>query len=172
MAIQAPEAGQEGAERHYVYIVRCGDGSYYTGCTKDVSQRLRRHNGELGGGARYTRTRRPVVLVHCEEFSSLSEARRRERALKRLSRADKELLISAHCTAREQHQGLATGSAAEARTKSRGAARKKKTTATRIDVDELYKSLRKPMPKPTVVHRDRKRYTRKQKHPLPPEEEA
>jgi putative endonuclease len=149
--------------RHYVYIVRCGDGSYYTGCTKNVEGRVRRHNGELRGGARYTRTRRPVVLVHCEEFASLAEARRRERALKRLSRTAKELLIAGH---------LRAGSAAHA-ARARGtqmaAARKK--VSTRIKVDELYKKLRKPMPKPTVVHRDRKCYSRKQKHPRIPEEE-
>ncbi|MBC7187630.1 MAG: GIY-YIG nuclease family protein [Calditrichaeota bacterium] len=149
--------------RHYVYIVRCGDGSFYTGCTKNVEERVRRHNGELHGGARYTRTRRPVVLVHCEEFTSLREARRRERALKRLSRTAKELLIA----------GSSAGGAADTLAQAGGsrisAARKKATT--RIDVDELYKKLRKPMPKPTVVHKDRKRYSRKQKHPRIPEEE-
>ncbi len=162
----ADSARQGKESRHYVYIVRCRDGSYYTGCTKDVAERLRRHNGELPGGARYTRTRRPVVLVHWEECASLTEARRREQALKRLSRTAKESLICAP-RSREHRQRPPTDSSA-----SVGAATHKKKTTTRIKVDELYKSLRKPLPKPTVVHRDRKRYSRKQKHPLPPEEEA
>lgn len=160
---EAESKAQNEPTRHYVYIVRCGDGSFYTGCTKNVEERVRRHNGELHGGARYTRTRRPVVLVHCEEFTSLKEARRREMALKRLSRPAKELLVA----------GSSGGGAADTVARARGrwmsAGRKKATT--RIEVDELYKKLRKPMPKPTVVHKDRKRYSRKQKHPRIPEEE-
>ncbi|MGQ9558930.1 MAG: GIY-YIG nuclease family protein [Candidatus Oleimicrobiaceae bacterium] len=166
MQRRALGAHQGKQPRHYVYIVRCRDGSYYTGCTKDVAERLRRHNGELPGGARYTRTRRPVVLVHWEECASLSEARRREQALKRLSREAKESLICAPCS-RGHRQQRATDSSP-----SEGADIHKKKTTRRIKVDELYKSLRKPLPRPTVVHRDRKRYSRKQKHPLPPEEEA
>ncbi|MGI6737150.1 MAG: GIY-YIG nuclease family protein [Anaerovoracaceae bacterium] len=75
----------------YVYIVECRDGSYYTGWTNDIKARLQAHNE--GRGAKYTRSRRPVHLVHLETFSSRSAALKRERAIKRLSRADKVRLI-------------------------------------------------------------------------------
>lgn len=155
-----------------MYIVRCSDGSFYTGCTKDLQARLRRHNGELPGGARYTRTRRPVVLVFLEEYATLRQARKREQAIKRLSRAAKEALIAnqaAPCTAGANVLQNAGGQDCAI---NLAGGKSKKTTPTRIDLDELYKSLRKPTPKPTVVHRDRRKYSRKQKHPKPPEEET
>ncbi|MDY0058644.1 MAG: GIY-YIG nuclease family protein [Myxococcota bacterium] len=74
-----------------VYLVRCADGSLYTGVTSDLARRLRQH--DAGRGARYTRGRGPVVLVHQEAAASLPAALRRERQIKRLSRARKELLI-------------------------------------------------------------------------------
>lgn len=80
---------------HYVYIVRCADATLYTGYAIDVQKRLREHNAEAGasGGARYTRSRRPVVLVYVESYSSRSEALRRECAIKKLSKTEKEQLI-------------------------------------------------------------------------------
>lgn len=86
---------------HYVYMLRCADGSLYTGYATDIEKRVREHNGEgdtpsqRALGARYTRGRRPVTLVYYEAFSSRSEAMKRECAIKRLSRAEKERLLVA-----------------------------------------------------------------------------
>lgn len=74
-----------------VYILRCGDGSLYTGCTNDLEGRLARH--QAGKGARYTRSRLPVALVFSEPAEGRGEALRREAALKRLSRRLKLQLI-------------------------------------------------------------------------------
>lgn len=77
---------------HYVYILRCNDGSLYTGYTTDLTRRVWKHN-HSNKGAKYTRSRRPVVLVHSESYSSRSDAMKREYAIKQLSRADKLKLI-------------------------------------------------------------------------------
>lgn len=76
----------------FVYIVRCADGSFYTGWTTDISRRLAQHNA--GRGGRYTRTHRPVELVYREEVPDRSAAMRRERALKKLGRVRKEGLVT------------------------------------------------------------------------------
>jgi putative endonuclease len=76
---------------HFVYIVRCADGTLYTGYARDPRARVRVHN--TGRGARYTAGRRPVTLVYAESFESVGDALRREHALKRRSRAEKEALI-------------------------------------------------------------------------------
>jgi len=76
---------------HFVYIVRCRDGTLYTGYARDPLQRTRIHNS--GRGARYTSGRLPVTLAYSESFDSKSEALRREYELKRWSRARKEALI-------------------------------------------------------------------------------
>ena len=75
----------------YVYMLRCGDGSLYTGSTTDVERRLREHQG--GTGARYTRSRPPVTLAYAEEAPDRSTAQRREAAIKKLPRAQKLKLI-------------------------------------------------------------------------------
>ena len=75
----------------YVYMLRCGDGSLYTGSTTDVARRLREHQG--GTGARYTRSRPPVTLAYAEEAPDRSAAQRREAAIKKLPRAQKLKLI-------------------------------------------------------------------------------
>ena len=75
----------------YVYIVRCGDGSLYTGWTTDPQKRLDSHNA--GTGARYTRSRRPVVLVYCEECSTRKDAMSRECRIKKMTREAKRRLI-------------------------------------------------------------------------------
>lgn len=75
----------------YVYMLRCGDGSLYTGSTIDVERRLREHQG--GTGARYTRSRPPVTLAYAEEAPDRSAAQRREAAIKKLPRAQKLKLI-------------------------------------------------------------------------------
>ena len=68
----------------YVYMLRCGDGSLYTGSTTDVARRLREHQN--GTGAKYTRTRPPVSLAYTEEVPDRSTAQRREAAIKKLPR--------------------------------------------------------------------------------------
>ena len=76
---------------YYVYLLRCGDGTLYTGFTNDLARRLAAHNA--GKGAKYTRGRRPVELVYWESFSNKSSALRREYAIKRLPRGQKLALI-------------------------------------------------------------------------------
>ena len=76
-----------------VYILRCGDGTLYTGATVDVAARLSRH--AAGKGARYTRARLPVELVFHEEAEDRSAALRREAEIKRLSRKEKLTLLAA-----------------------------------------------------------------------------
>ena len=77
-----------------VYIVRCADGSLYTGVATNVARRIAEHNGNGTRGARYTRARRPVKVVYQEPAASRSEAGKREYAIKQLSRAAKLLLIA------------------------------------------------------------------------------
>ena len=79
------------SKKHYIYILRCADGTFYTGYSTDPERRARVHNS--GKGAKYTRSRLPVKLVYTEEFDDKSEAMRREYAIKQLSRAEKEKLI-------------------------------------------------------------------------------
>lgn len=75
----------------YVYILRCGDGTLYTGMTDDVERRLAAHRA--GKGAKYTRGRGPLELVYSEPQPDRSAALRREYQIKRLPRADKLRLI-------------------------------------------------------------------------------
>lgn len=80
----------------YVYMLRCGDGSLYTGSTTDVARRLREH--QSGKGAKYTRSHPPVTLAYTEPAADRSAAFRREAAIKRLSRAEKwKLLEKENC---------------------------------------------------------------------------
>lgn len=76
---------------YYVYMVECRDGSLYTGWTTDIETRLGKHN--LGKGAKYTRSRHPVVLRYFETLETKSEAMRREYAIKNLAREEKVKLI-------------------------------------------------------------------------------
>jgi predicted GIY-YIG superfamily endonuclease len=78
----------------YVYIVRCSDHSLYTGIATDVEARLRQHNA--GNGARYTRSRLPVVLVYREAAADRSAASRREYAIKQMTAVDKRRLVQGH----------------------------------------------------------------------------
>ena len=77
---------------YYIYMVRCEDGSHYTGITTDVEKRLEAHRSGLG--AKYTRGRGPLELVHREECGGHSEALKREWAVKHLSREQKLALIA------------------------------------------------------------------------------
>ena len=84
-----PMHGDEG--RWHVYILRCADGSLYTGIAKDSAKRLSEHNA--GRGARYTRSRLPVELVYAETAVDRGSALRREHEIKQLSAAGKRRLI-------------------------------------------------------------------------------
>lgn len=74
-------------------MLRCADGTLYTGVALDVEKRLLQHNGERAGGPKYTRGRRPVQLVWSENAQDRSSAQQREAAIKRLQRRDKLRLI-------------------------------------------------------------------------------
>ena len=95
--------------RWRVYMVRCADGTLYTGVATDVTRRVAEHNGKGKTGARYTRTRRPVKLVYQELAANRSDACKREYRIKQLTRAEKLKLIG---------------------TKARAAAKKRTATTT------------------------------------------
>lgn len=75
----------------YTYVVRCSDGTLYTGWTNDLPKRIAAHNA--GKGAKYTRSRLPVVLVYAECHADKISAMRREYRIKRMTRAEKDALI-------------------------------------------------------------------------------
>lgn len=79
---------------NYTYILECKDGTLYTGWTNNLEKRLKDHND--GKGAKYTKSRRPVVLVYHEEFETKEEAMRREYAIKQMRRIAKEELIGSY----------------------------------------------------------------------------
>ncbi len=76
---------------NWVYMLRCGDGSLYTGWTNDLEHRVKMHSE--GKGSKYTRAHLPVELVYSESYETPTEARSREAKIKRLSRAEKQRLI-------------------------------------------------------------------------------
>ena len=78
----------------FVYLVRCSDGSFYAGVTTDLERRVRQHNGEIVGGANYTRARRPVALAWYEACENRSVAQQREYSVRRLSRREKQRLAA------------------------------------------------------------------------------
>lgn len=86
---------------HFVYIVRCADGTLYTGYALNPTAREKAHND--GRGARYTCGRRPVSLVYSEAFELQGDALRREQRVKRLSRARKEALVASFHAEGQQH---------------------------------------------------------------------
>lgn len=86
---------------NYTYMVRCRDGSLYTGWTTDIERRIKAHNE--GRGAKYTHSRRPVKLVYYEAFETKAEAMSREYAIKRLSKETKEKLVSRFCCPGGEH---------------------------------------------------------------------
>ncbi len=80
--------------RWFVYLVRCSDGTYYTGVTTDVERRVAEHNGKSGmhKGAKYTQSRRPVMLVYQEAVNNRSLAQQREYVIRRFSSTKKQQL--------------------------------------------------------------------------------
>jgi putative endonuclease len=81
-----------------VYILECADGSLYTGIAIDLKRRFQQHNGELAGGPKYTRGRRPVTLRWSDAAVDRSAALQREAAIKKLSRKEKLSLIRGQFT--------------------------------------------------------------------------
>lgn len=78
--------------RHVVYVLECADGTFYTGYTTDLERRVREH--ERGEGAKYTRGRAPVEVVHVERYGARSAAMSREAEIKALTRREKERLVA------------------------------------------------------------------------------
>jgi len=78
-------------DKHYVYIVECKNGTYYTGYTGDLEKRLKMHNS--GKGAKYTRDRRPVKLVWSKEYGYFKPAFKLEKRIKTLTRLQKQSLV-------------------------------------------------------------------------------
>ncbi len=76
---------------NYTYIVRCADGTLYTGWTKDLGRRVAAHNA--GQGAKYTKSRRPVELVYFEDYDTKEAAMAREYRIKRMTRREKLALV-------------------------------------------------------------------------------
>ncbi len=93
IAMAQTRSSESSAKSWFVYILRCADGSLYTGISNDVSRRLAQHNA--GKASRYTRSRIPVELVYQEPQDSRSLALKRELAIKALSRSQKETLVRA-----------------------------------------------------------------------------
>lgn len=90
-ATASPVVPYNSAMTWTVYLARCADGSLYAGITTDPLRRLSEHNS--GAGAAYTRSRLPVTLVYCEEAGDRAGALRREHAIRRLTRSEKEALV-------------------------------------------------------------------------------
>ena len=85
----------------FVYMVKCADNTYYTGWTTDPAHRLATHNS--GKGAKYTRPRLPVHMVYLEQSPSKSAALSRENAIKKLTRGEKDILISTYNKTTKNH---------------------------------------------------------------------
>ena len=77
-----------------IYLLECGDKSLYCGITNNLDRRLKQHNGEINGGAKYTQSRKPLKIVYQENAISRAEALKREITIKRMSKKSKKNLIS------------------------------------------------------------------------------
>lgn len=88
----AAKEAKDGNRKFYTYMLRCADGSLYTGYTTDLEKRVEAHNS--GKGAKYTRMRRPVELIYFETYTSKQEAMRREALIKQMTKREKEKLCS------------------------------------------------------------------------------
>jgi putative endonuclease len=87
---------------HYVYVLECGDGTYYTGYTNRLDERIEAH--KKGNGAKYTRGRGPVELIYRETYETQSKAMSREHEIKQLDRTEKEALIAEKTESHPKHQ--------------------------------------------------------------------
>ncbi|PIQ71981.1 hypothetical protein COZ40_00585 [Candidatus Roizmanbacteria bacterium CG_4_10_14_3_um_filter_39_13] len=77
----------------FVYVLRCKDNSLYCGQTNNLEKRIKEHNDSRNTSTKYTRGRRPVTLVYVEKVKTVSDALKREREIKKLSKEKKELLV-------------------------------------------------------------------------------
>lgn len=84
---------------NFTYIVRCSDGTLYTGWTNDLEKRMKAHNE--GKGAKYTKNRRPVVLEYFEKYETKSQAMKREYEIKQMNRAQKLEIIEGQASQKE-----------------------------------------------------------------------
>ena len=82
--------------KYFVYLLRCRDSSLYCGITNSVERRLLEHNTDDKLASKYTRARRPVVLIYSEEFADRSDASKREAQIKKMTKEQKEKLINAN----------------------------------------------------------------------------
>lgn len=105
-ASDAKPAARKPVPRWTLYILHCGDGSLYTGITNDLEKRLAAHRA--GKGAKYTRGRGPLVLLHTESFRDKSRALKREIAVKSLPRLAKLALVLAPSARRKRSPGAVT----------------------------------------------------------------
>lgn len=94
MAILTQQKTKLTDKNWHIYLLRCVDNSLYCGISNQLSKRLQQHNGEISGGAKYTLTRRPCVLVYQENAKDRSAASKREYLIKKLSHSQKLALIS------------------------------------------------------------------------------
>ncbi len=92
MQVKEETASCKNVEQWTVYILRCQDGTLYTGITKDIERRVKQHND--GKGSKYTQTRRPVTVVYKETKMGRANALVREAEIKHYSRGKKEQLLS------------------------------------------------------------------------------
>ena len=76
-----------------IYLLECGNDSFYCGITNNLERRLKQHNGEIKGGSKYTRSHLPCKLVYKEASASRSEASQREAVIKKMSKDEKQALI-------------------------------------------------------------------------------
>lgn len=97
-----PKAKPQTKPKWCVYVLRCSDGTLYTGVTTDCDRRLRQHNA--GTASKYTRARRPVEVVYREPAKSHGAALRRELAIKKLSRAAKEELVAGNRSGKKRRR--------------------------------------------------------------------
>ena len=98
--VLSDDTGGSMLEDYWIYILKCSDGSLYTGCTNNLTRRLRAHLS--GKASRYTRSRVPVTLAYSEKAADKGSALKREAQIKRLTRSEKLLLCRAF-RAREKH---------------------------------------------------------------------
>ncbi len=90
---ESAQQSSQTSQNWTVYLLRCADNSLYCGITTNLEKRLRQHNGELVGGAKYTKVRQPCELVYTESTENRSQASQREYQIKQLSKTQKEALI-------------------------------------------------------------------------------
>lgn len=105
---------------YFVYIVRCSDNSLYTGIATNLEKRIKEHNGQLKGGARYTRGKGPVILKHFEKYNTRSQALKREAEIKKMQKSEKEKLLPTSSTTATT---TATGKSPRGTTRRRSSSR-------------------------------------------------